>query len=154
MPIHLRPLPQTERADQGARTFAQSDAGDAEIHALIRGIPIAPTEIELAVAGIVTLVEQVERAEVRIAGDPQIAAATAIFLAAEHVVHAGIERRLPGDVVEARVGVEVPHVKEVAQIEVCALHVRIGDNRRRTVEVQTSAGYRIIALALLGLHVE
>src|SRR4051794_38281501 len=94
--VHLRPLTQAERAHDRARTLAQGQAGHAEIDALIGCVTIAPTEVELGVTRVVPFVEQMEGGKVRTARAPQVAPATAVFWATEHVVNARIERGLPG----------------------------------------------------------
>ena len=69
-------------------------------------------------SAVVVLVEEIHRGHVHAAAHHQPTVAASVGRAAEIVVNGRLGPPVAVDGIEARIGVEVPHVKEIAQVEI------------------------------------
>src|SRR6185503_11352217 len=85
------------------------------------------------------------------AADGQRAPAAGVTSTIEVVSEGGLDTAVAVDGVEARIGIEVPHVEKIAHVQVGGVDGGGSDERRRTVEVEPSGGNVEAALAFFGV---
>ena len=97
------------------------------------------------------LVEEIHRCHVHGAANRERAAPAGIALAAEIVAQGGLGPAMTVDGVEARVGVEVPHVHEIAHVEIRRVDGGGGDQGGRPVEIEPPGRNVEAALSFFGV---